>query len=249
VDLLRLETEPLPDDRFAVRMGLRYVKELGKERGEQIVAARGEGPFRSVKDFMQRINLDGDMITRFAQSGVLGSVAENRRGALWEVKGLTYSDTAPIDIDDTGPTPSLKSLTERELSAWDYETMNHTTWAHPLALMRTALQNRGLPDAETIHATKDGEWVRYAGVVICRQRPGTANGVMFTTLEDETGFVNVIIWRHVWEQYRVITKTASFLGVTDTVQSEKGIMHLVARKLWIPRVEKEPETAGSRDFR
>ncbi len=96
---------------------------------------------------------------------------------------------------------------------------------------------------------KHGDRVRYAGIVICRQHPGTANGVTFYTLEDETGFVNLIVWRKVFERYSVIAKSASLMGVTGTLQSEDGVVHLVAERLWEPKLKIKPEKVGSRDFR
>lgn len=85
-------------------------------------------------------------------------------------------------------------------------------------------------------------------MVICRQRPGTAKGVVFMTLEDETGFVNLVIWEKVFRRYELIAKTQSFLGVTGTIQSQSGVVHLVAESLWIPEIEMAPENINSRDF-
>ena len=95
---------------------------------------------------------------------------------------------------------------------------------------------------------KNGAKVRYAGLVICRQRPGTAGGVVFMTLEDETGFVNVVIWESVFQRYAVLAKTVSFLGISGTIQAEDGVVHLVAEELWEPRVKLKPASTGSRDF-
>jgi error-prone DNA polymerase len=95
---------------------------------------------------------------------------------------------------------------------------------------------------------QDGAKVRYAGLVICRQRPGTAGGVVFMTLEDETGFVNVVIWESVFQRYSVLAKTVSFLGISGKLQVEDGVVHLVAERLWEPKVELKPASVGSRDF-
>jgi error-prone DNA polymerase len=95
---------------------------------------------------------------------------------------------------------------------------------------------------------KDGERVRYAGLAICRQRPGTASGVVFMTLEDETGFVNVVVWSRVFEKHAVLIKTTSFLGVTGKLQVQDGVTHLIAETFWIPRVGTRPESGGSHDF-
>jgi error-prone DNA polymerase len=106
----------------------------------------------------------------------------------------------------------------------------------------------GLPDARTVAAMPNGRRVRYAGVVICRQRPGTAGGVVFMTLEDETGFVNVVLWEKVFAEYVVLAKTLSFLGVTGKLQADSGVVHLVAESLWKPKIGAKPRSGGSRDF-
>jgi error-prone DNA polymerase len=114
--------------------------------------------------------------------------------------------------------------------------------------MRPTLIRHGLPDARTVASLRNGARVRYAGLVICRQRPGTAGGVVFMTLEDETGFVNAVIWENVFQRYSVLAKTVSFLGITGKLQVEDGVVHLVAEELWEPRLELKPASAPSRDF-
>jgi error-prone DNA polymerase len=99
-----------------------------------------------------------------------------------------------------------------------------------------------------VTAGADGSRARYAGLVICRQRPGTASGVVFLTLEDETGFVNVVCWAPVYERFRILVKTASFLGVTGKLQRQDGVVHLIADSFWEPRNLLAPATAKSRDF-
>ena len=94
----------------------------------------------------------------------------------------------------------------------------------------------------------DGRRVRYVGLVICRQRPGTASGVVFMTLEDETGFVNVVIWSRVFDEHAVLIKTTNFLGVSGRLQIQDGVVHLVAEGFWSPRVSALPRDGGSRDF-
>ena len=93
-----------------------------------------------------------------------------------------------------------------------------------------------------------GRRVRYAGIVICRQRPGTASSVTFMTLEDETGFVNVVVWKRVFDEHAVLARTASFLGVTGKLQSGSGVVNIVAEALWAPQIQARPPSAGSRDF-
>ena len=94
----------------------------------------------------------------------------------------------------------------------------------------------------------DGRRIRYAGLVICRQRPGTASGVVFMTLEDESGFVNVVVWPKTFERYRLLVKDQPFLGVSGKLQKEQGTVHLIASELWIPQLERAPAEPESRDF-
>jgi error-prone DNA polymerase len=114
--------------------------------------------------------------------------------------------------------------------------------------LREAIARLGLPEARTVNGWTHGRRVRYAGLVICRQRPGTAGGVTFMTLEDETGFVNLVVWQRVFERYQVLVKTESFLGVTGKLQAQDGVTHLVADHLWKPDLTTRPVEPRSRDF-
>jgi error-prone DNA polymerase len=110
------------------------------------------------------------------------------------------------------------------------------------------LKAQRLPDAKTVASMRNGRRVRYAGLVICRQRPGTASGVTFMTLEDETGFVNLVVWPKKFQEYAVLAKTTPFLGVTGKVQSEQSVVHIVVDELWRPKLSLEPNRIKSRDF-
>jgi error-prone DNA polymerase len=143
----------------------------------------------------------------------------------------------------------FSALTPLEEVLWDHEAAHHSTRGHPLAPLRQLMRAHRLPDARTVASLRHGERCNYAGVVICRQRPGTASGVTFMTLEDETGFVNVVIWAQVFERYRRIARTTSFLGVTGEIQNEQGLVHLIADRLWIPALGERPAAVPSHDFR
>src|SRR4029450_2441559 len=144
--------------------------------------------------------------------------------------------------------PGFAALSDFEEVSWDYRRTSHSARRHPLEPMRASLIRHGLSDARTVESMKNGAKVRYAGLVICRQRPGTAGGVVFMTLEDETGFVNVVVWESVFQRYSVLARTGSFLGITGTLQVEDNVVHLVAEKLWEPKVEHKPTGAPRRDF-
>ena len=235
---------------FAVRMGLRYVKGLSESRDwARIEAARGQARFGSIADFVARTGLDERMAGRLAEAGALAGLEQRRRDALWQVRGLVRA-RAPVLPPGAArdETPGFDDLDSGETIAWDYRTSAHSPRGHPLAALRTQLGARGLPDARTVSAMRDGRKARYAGLVICRQRPGTAGGVVFMTLEDETGFVNLVIWDRVFEAHALIARTASFLGATGRIQRAGGVVHLVADTLWRPELDAGPNAVGSRDF-
>jgi error-prone DNA polymerase len=114
--------------------------------------------------------------------------------------------------------------------------------------LREALRAQRLPEAREVQQASHGRRVRFAGLVICRQRPGTASGVVFLTLEDETGFVNVVVWSQVYEKFRLLVKTASVLGVTGKLQRQDGVVHLIAETFWAPRGLVSPARDASHDF-
>ena len=236
--------------RFAVRMGLRYVKGLSESRDwARIEAARGRAPFDSVDDFVARTGLDEQMSTRLAEAGALAGLEQRRRDALWQVRGLVRA-LAPVLPPGAArdETPGFDDLDLGETIAWDYRTSAHSPRGHPLAALREQLRARRLPDARTVSSMRDGWKTRYAGLVICRQRPGTAGGVVFMTLEDETGFVNLVVWSRVFDEHALIARTASFLGVTGRIQRAAGVVHLVADTLWHPELDEDPNAIDSRDF-
>ncbi len=234
---------------FAVRMGLRYVKSLSEERDwRRIEAARAERPFASLADFGRRTRLDDRVLRRLAEAGAFGTLEGRRRAALWEAQGLGAASASPLPIAPAEPRPDFEPLSEFQTIDWDYRFSAHSARGHPLAPLREALTAQKLPDARTVAGMPDGREVRYAGLVICRQRPGTASGVTFMTLEDETGFVNVVIWKQVFDDYAVLARTASFLGVSGKLQVESDVVHLVADALWAPEIPTRPPTVGSRDF-
>jgi error-prone DNA polymerase len=229
-------------------MGLRYVKGLGEGDWTRIEAARRVSPFASLGDFVRRTKLDKGALTALAEAGAFEGFGLERRAVLWDVLGLVHARAASLPIVARERRPAFAPLSLFEEVVWDYRSTDHSPRRHPLAPVRSELTARGLPDARAVAAMRDGRRVRYAGLVICRQQPGTAQGVTFMTLEDETGFVNVVLWPSVFARYAVLAKTATFLGVTGTLQAQQGVVHLVAEQLWTPQVGRAPASASSRDF-
>jgi len=236
------------DPSFTIRMGLRYVKGLSKKAWERIESARSERSFASVEEFVDRAAHDEGSLMRLAEAGALSSLDAGRRSAMWRVRGRTRSARASLEMAVHESAPGFAALDDLQTINWDYRTTHHSPRGHPLAPLRRELESRKLPDAKRLTTMGDGTRVRYAGLVICRQRPGTASGVVFMTLEDETGFVNVVIWSRVFEKHAALLKTTSFLGVTGRLQVQDGVTHLIAETFWIPRVGSRPESGGSRDF-
>jgi len=226
-----------------LRMGLRYLKGLSRRDAETILRER---PFRSLEDFRASTALHADVRRTLASAGALRSLEDSRRAALWEAARPLDAGTLPLGPD--ADPPRFAELTDLERVTWDFRTQHHSTADHPLGPMRAMLEEHGLPDAATVNGWPHGRRVRFAGIVICRQRPGTAGGVTFMTLEDESGFVNLVVWRKVFDRYETIAKTEPFLGVDGKLQVEDGVVHLVADRLWRPRLQLRPVTPKSRDF-
>jgi error-prone DNA polymerase len=227
-------------------MGIRYVKGLAEPQAGRILTARREHAFASVEDVVQRAGLDERMRARLAEAGAFEALEPGRRHALWEATGALTPPPLPL-AGDEAPV-EFRKLTELETVAWDYETTGHSPRGHPLGPLRATLAAAGLPDARAVAALPNGRRVRYAGLVIVRQRPSTAKGVVFMTMEDETGFVNVVLWQDVFERHAVLAKTSSFLGVTGKIQRESNVVHVVAESLWEPETLRSPAPVRGRDF-
>ena len=242
--------EPVPEGpvRFACRVGLRYVKGLGERHWERIREARRDGPFASVEDLVDRSGLDEGTLSRLAEAGALDTLERSRRAALWKVRGAARTEPPELELTGVADAPDFELLDAFQTIGWDYRTTGHSPRGHPLEPLRETLRARRLPDARSVASMPDGRRVRYAGLVICRQRPGTASGVVFMTLEDETGFVNVVIWSRVFDEHALLIKTTNFLGVTGKLQAQEGVTHLVADSFWVPRLDRRPHQAKSRDF-
>jgi error-prone DNA polymerase len=235
--------------RFAVRMGLRWVKGIQLAEGAAIIEARRERAFASVEDFVRRTHLPVRVQTALAEAGALGALVRERRDALWQVTGWVRRQDDALDLGgDVNGAARFAGLAKLDEIVWDYAASAHSTRGHPLAPLRGELRGRGWPDAKTVAKGRDGQRMEYVGVVICRQQPGTASGVVFMTLEDETGFVNLVVWAQVFAEYATVIKTTSLLGVTGRLQVQEGIVHLIAEQVWVPQLSRPVAEVDSRDF-
>lgn len=225
------------DDRPAMRLGLRLVKSLSRSGADRLVEARLRQPFASVQDLAARAALDRGDLEALAAAGAFASLSGNRHLAFWEVAGTerplpmeeVLSD-APHEVRHE-PTPLLRTPTEGERIVADYASIGLTLGRHPLALLRDSLQSNRLLSARDLDGIAHGKPVRTAGIVLMRQRPGTASGVTFLTLEDETGQVNIIVWERIGEKYRGPLVDSRLLEVHGELQRQEGVMHVVARRL------------------
>ncbi|MBV8756127.1 MAG: error-prone DNA polymerase, partial [Deltaproteobacteria bacterium] len=234
---------------FAVRMGLRWVKGIQLGEGAAVTEARRERAFESVEDFVRRTRLPVRVQTALAEAGALGALVRERRDALWQVMGWVRRQDDALELGgDVNGEARFGGLTRLDQIVWDYAASAHSTRGHPLAPLRGELRSRGWPDAKTVAKGRDGQRMEYVGVVICRQQPGTASGVTFMTLEDETGFVNLVVWAQVFEQFATIIKTTSLLGVSGRLQVQEGIVHLIAERVWQPQLSRPVAEVDSRDF-
>ncbi len=211
-----------------IRLGFCVVQGLRSELGQQIVTERRRRPFASLDDFKRRLGLNKSELRRLAEIGALNCFAEHRREALWNAeREVPENDLFTFTIAE-GSSPLLPMNAIERLRA-DYEGMRLTTGPHPMALMRARLPNAWR--AIDIPRGRDGQIVCIAGNVICRQRPGTAKGVVFISLEDETGISNAIVSAELFEKLRLVITQESFLQITGRLQTRENVFVIQAQKI------------------
>jgi error-prone DNA polymerase len=223
----------------ALRLGLRRVSGLPEMTGKRLAAGR---PYASVPG----LNLNRKELRCLAAAGALQSLSGHRRLAHWAAAGAERR--APLDAPAAEPLPQLAPPREGEDIVADYASLGLTLGRHPLALLRSHLQKLKLIDAEKLHQLPHGSTARTAGLVTCRQRPDTASGVIFVTLEDETGSVNVVVWKGLSERQKPQLLGARLLGVQGVIERDGEVVHLVARRLLDYSGMLGPLSAPSRDF-
>ncbi|MGZ8203777.1 MAG: helix-hairpin-helix domain-containing protein, partial [Burkholderiales bacterium] len=196
-----------------------------------LAQARAAQPFSDVADLARRAALNRRDLANLASAGALRTLAGHRRHAHWLIAGASREEAllSAAPIHET--LPLFDSPNEAEDIMADYRSLGLTLGRHPLALLRKRLQRMRLASAEELKAMPNGKAAKTAGIVTCRQRPGTAQGVIFVTLEDETGYTNVVVWNDLVERQRRELLGARLLGVEGYMQKESGVIHLVARRL------------------
>lgn len=221
--------------KCAVRLGFRQVKGLSDEEMEQLVERRGDG-YRSVRDLWLRSGLAKSQIERLADADAFGSIGLSRREALWAVRALdagSAAETLPLfDLGDhtdlqLEPAVALPEMLPGEQVIEDYRYLSLSLKAHPVSFLRADFANMGIVQNRDLPNVANGRMVTIAGLVLVRQRPGSANGVIFMTLEDETGVGNAIVWPKMFEKYRAIVMGARLVKIRGRLQSESGVIHVV----------------------
>lgn len=218
-------------DGPALRLGLRMVKGLSKRGAERLVEARTTGAFMDVQDLTRRAGLQRRDLEALTQADALVQLAGQRHQASWAVLGIEAPTPLLAATTVNEASPLLRLPTEGEAILADYGSLGLTLRRHPLALLRPRLERMAFVTAERVLGLAHGETVRAAGLVITRQRPGTATGVVFVTLEDETGYLNLIVWSSLVDKQRKELLGSRLLGVIGEVQREGEVVHVLARKL------------------
>ena len=219
-----------PDGRggHAVRLGLRYVRGLRESAARAIVAAREERSFAAIHDLARRAGLARDELTTLAAIGALAPLGRTRRASLWEA---ALQDPGELFAPPRGSGNPLAEMTEGERLVADYAGTGVTLGRHPMAMRRAELRRRGVLSARELASAENETRVRVAGSVIVRQRPGTAKGFVFLSLEDETGIANVIVTPQRFARHRLTLVTAPFLLVEGIVQQQDGVVSVRALRV------------------
>ncbi|WP_341890306.1 error-prone DNA polymerase [Variovorax sp. YR752] len=238
----------------AVRLGLNRISGLGKDGAERLLKARAEAPFTSTEDLALRAELDGKDMAALAAADALMSLSGHRRQQVWDATAQHRSSALLKGVPIHEQALLLPAAPEGEEIVGDYASLGLTLRRHPLALLRPRLARMNLMSAVELRAARSGQTVRACGIVKGRQRPGTANGTIFVTLEDETGNVNVIVWNHVIEAWREPLLKSHLLAVQGTWQRDDDsggkVQHLIATgfKDLTPLLGRLAQSNTSRDF-
>jgi error-prone DNA polymerase len=232
----------------ALRLGLCLVKGLSEAGGKRVAAAREQAPFANVADLVRRAALNQRDSEALAAAGALASLSGHRRSAVWDVSGI---ERLPAVLERSAIVEAPAVLTapgEGEDIVADYASLGLTLGRHPVALLRERLARQHMSTAMELKSLPHGRAARVTGLVTGRQRPGTASGVTFVTLEDETGMVNVIVWRDLAERQRKELLRSSLLTVYGTLEREGEVVHLIAGRLRDQTALLGRLVAHSRDF-
>jgi error-prone DNA polymerase len=246
--------EPIPGTErpetnvFAIRLGMRLVRGLREPDAQRIVETRAVAPFRSIADVAHRAKLSRCTTQTLAMSGAFRSLSKHRNVALWDVLGTDHAQSLIAGAPAREGQPLLPKPTEWEEMLRDYRQMRLTTGRHPLALLRSRLDDLDVLRRKDLDAVAHGSLVRVCGLVTHLQHPQTAQGVVFASLEDETGINNIIVWPSVFDTFRHKILQTNLMLVSGQLQSQDDVVHIVAHRIedmtaWIRAIPR-----NSRDF-
>ena len=233
-----------------LRLGFRMLAGFSAEHAERIVSSRGSRPFTSLDEFAERTGLSNTVLARLSRADAFASLQLGRRSALWQ----SLPDHSPTPLLETEPVGGEPAVSLPKLGAFgevvaDYRTTGLSLRAHPLKFLRPQLDERRITPARRLSATRDGGFLRVAGLVLMRQRPSTANGITFVTLEDETGIVNLIVRPEVWERHHQAARAATVLLAHGILQRHDSVIHVLVNRLEDLSQELAQIETASRDFR
>jgi error-prone DNA polymerase len=224
-----------PGEGPALRLGFRMAKALSEQHGTAIANARGATPYRDINNLHHRAGVPAAALERLAEADAFHSLGLDRRAALWAIRGLSEplplfaaAEQPPATIE---PTIALPALTEAGEVVQDYRSTGLSLRRHPAAFLRPKFRRAGMIACADLAQAQDGRTVTVPGIVLVRQRPGSASGVLFVTIEDETGIANLIVWPSLFERQRRLILTAGMLACRGRVQREGIVIHVVARHL------------------
>ncbi|TAX41597.1 error-prone DNA polymerase [Rhizobium leguminosarum] len=239
IDFRHHEMREIIKTRHAVRLGFRQIKGLSTDDMEQLVSHRGEG-YSSVRDLWLRSGLQKSVIERLADADAFQSLNLSRREALWAVRALDvkssteelplFEQVRHVDLQ-VEPTTKLPDMLPGEQVIEDYRYLSLSLKGHPVAFLREELQKMGITRNVDLLTVPNGKRVTIAGLVLVRQRPGSAKGVIFMTLEDETGVANAIVWNKVFDKYRSVVMGARLVKIRGRLQSQSGVIHTVVEHI------------------
>ena len=220
------------DNQPVIRLGLRLVKGLRHATVNRLCAQRAQHGFTDLQDFQNRVTPHAGERKALAESGALRGLSGHRHRAMWDAAALDTGERgllANARIADEQVT--LRPPTERDNMVADHARTGLSLERHPLALLRPVLKQRRVKRASELAQLQHGRYARACGLVTLRQRPSTASGTVFLTLEDETGMVNVVVWPRVWERQRSVFLNGRLLAVDGTVETDGAVRHLIAGRV------------------
>ena len=223
--------EKTEEAKAALRLGLRQIKGLSEDAGRRIVKERLTGPFHSIQKLLERTGINRREMNALAAAGALETIAGHRHKARWAVAGVEEPTPLFASMDSIEAVPMLRRPTEGQDIVADYKSLGLTLERHPMELLREYLDRYRYVQAGDLKNLPTGRHVHVAGLVITKQRPGTASGVTFVTLEDESGYINLIVWKKIADEQRDALLNARLMGVDGELQIEGKVVHVIARKL------------------